>query len=378
MSSDFLTDLPVSGSGHDCIVTVIDHITKRAHWRAGKKLIEALAIVRLFFDDIECLHGVPQEVVSDPDVHFPEDYGREVAWILQTKLLMSTALHSETDSISENSNKMVVRYLCGFATHNKANWDDYLPLAEYAYNYSVHCSTRLMPFEIDLRYEQPLALDLIAHLQRPQANESAKTLPGREFVEQLQHILEVTKDELREAQDEQMAEADKSRRPIDSASTAGTNVFLDTQDLPLTYANVDPIRRELVHLVIGPHDIFQIRRNAVELDLPNDLTIYDTVNVRRVEVDRTDNSRTAWWAPPPPVWTSHAGTRDVVQSIRNHRPGCKGTGWEYEVKREGWYEKDKTWEPEANMAKAKEMVKQYWKEIGRRPKDKGKTTQRKT
>jgi len=29
---DFITDLPISGNGHDCIVTFLHHMTKRAHW----------------------------------------------------------------------------------------------------------------------------------------------------------------------------------------------------------------------------------------------------------------------------------------------------------------------------------------------------------
>jgi len=186
---DFVSDLPVSGSGHDCILTSVDHMTKRARWRAGRKTIDAPAFARISIDDIVRLHGVPQEVVSDCDVRFTADYWREVARILQTKLLMSTAFHPETDGLSENSNKTVVRYLRGFTTHDQANWDDYLPLAEYGYNSSVHRSTKMTPFELDLGYEPPLPLDLIADLQRPQPNESAKTLQGREFVERLQRIL---------------------------------------------------------------------------------------------------------------------------------------------------------------------------------------------
>jgi len=72
---------------------------------------------------------MPQEVVSDRDVRFTVDYLIEVARIPKTKLLMSTAFHSGTDGLSENSNQMVVRYLRGFATHDQANWDGYLPLA---------------------------------------------------------------------------------------------------------------------------------------------------------------------------------------------------------------------------------------------------------
>ena len=183
---------------------------------------------------------MPQEVVSDRGLRFTADYSREVARILQTKLLMSTVLHPETDGLSENSNKTVVRYLRGFATHDQANWDDYLPLAEYAYNSSVHLSMKQTHVQLDPGYDPPLPLDLIADLQRPQANESAKVLQGPVFVERLHRILGVGMDELRDPQDKQNAVANNSRRLNDPAITTGAKLFLDTKDLPVTYATDNP------------------------------------------------------------------------------------------------------------------------------------------
>jgi len=74
------------------------------------------------------------------------------------------------DDLSENSDMTFLRYLCGFATHDQANWDDYLPFVEDAYSSSVHSSTKQKTFELDHRYLLPLPLHLIADLERQQAN----------------------------------------------------------------------------------------------------------------------------------------------------------------------------------------------------------------
>jgi hypothetical protein len=55
----FITDLPTWETSHDSISAFIDYITKRAHWRAYTKTIDALAIAQIFLNHIVWLHGVP-------------------------------------------------------------------------------------------------------------------------------------------------------------------------------------------------------------------------------------------------------------------------------------------------------------------------------
>ena len=99
---EFITDLPTSGNGNHCIETFVNHMTKIAHWHARERTIDAMANALIYIDDIARLDGVPQEVVSDRDVHLATEYSRQFARILQAKLLMSMALHPETDGLSEN------------------------------------------------------------------------------------------------------------------------------------------------------------------------------------------------------------------------------------------------------------------------------------
>jgi hypothetical protein len=173
---DFITDLPDSASGNDCVVTFVDYLTKRVHWRACKKTLDAAGFAQLFIDNVIRLHGVPEEVVSDRDVRF-QDFWTEVTRRMGTKLLKSTAFHPQTDGLAENSNKTITEYLKAYATHSPDNWDEMLPLAEFAYNSSVHRSTKMTPFRLDLGYDPQIPLNALARAAR-QGRPSASTLQG--------------------------------------------------------------------------------------------------------------------------------------------------------------------------------------------------------
>jgi hypothetical protein len=59
--------------------------------------------------------------------------------------------------------------------------------------------------------------------------------------------------------------------------------------------------------------MLRIPGNAVELDLPNDMTIYDTVNVSRLKVYCRDDSRVAWRPSPPQKCSSGTGTSHIIE-----------------------------------------------------------------
>lgn len=91
--------------------------------------------------------------ISDCNPKFTSAFWTEVWSLLRTKLKMSSARHLQTDGQSECSIKTLEQYLWAFINYNQTNWDLLLPLAEFAYNSSVHSSTGLTPFQTTYSYQ---------------------------------------------------------------------------------------------------------------------------------------------------------------------------------------------------------------------------------
>jgi hypothetical protein len=66
---------------------------------------------------------------------------------LGTKLIRSSAYHSQTDGQTERVNQILEDMLRACAIDCGRNWDKYLSLAEFAYNNSCQSSLNMAPFE---------------------------------------------------------------------------------------------------------------------------------------------------------------------------------------------------------------------------------------
>jgi hypothetical protein len=95
---DFITKLPTTARGNDTIITIIDALTKRAHWIAAKEAeLTAGKFAEIFRDEYVRLHGLPDVIVADRDVRFTSEFWRVLMAECDTKLAMSTAFHPQTD-----------------------------------------------------------------------------------------------------------------------------------------------------------------------------------------------------------------------------------------------------------------------------------------
>uniref|UniRef100_A0AAV1TJB7 Integrase catalytic domain-containing protein n=1 Tax=Peronospora matthiolae TaxID=2874970 RepID=A0AAV1TJB7_9STRA len=136
------------------ILVFVDRFSKMVHLVAGPESITAQGCARVFINTIFRLHGLPRELVSDRDPRFTADFWQSVFRSLGTRLTMSTSDYPETSDNpetygqTERVNCVLEEILRGYV-HSFTSWSEFLPMAEFAINNSVHASTMHTPFFVN-------------------------------------------------------------------------------------------------------------------------------------------------------------------------------------------------------------------------------------
>ncbi|GJS70342.1 reverse transcriptase domain-containing protein [Tanacetum coccineum] len=105
-------------------------------------------LAKIHVNEIVARHGVPISIVSDRDGRFTSNFWRDFQEELGTRLHMSTTFHPQMDSQSERTIQTLEDMLRACIIDFEENWDDHIPLVEFAYNNSYHTSIKMPPYEM--------------------------------------------------------------------------------------------------------------------------------------------------------------------------------------------------------------------------------------
>ena len=101
---DFITKLLVVIE-KDAILVVCDQLSKMTHFIATTEGTSAERLVRLFWDNVWKLHGLPGSVISDRGPQFAAELTKELNQMLGIKMKLSIAFHPQTDGQTERMNQ---------------------------------------------------------------------------------------------------------------------------------------------------------------------------------------------------------------------------------------------------------------------------------
>ena len=100
---DFIQGLPLSQS-YNCILVVVDLLTKYAHFIALGHPFSAAGVAKSFFHNVYRLHGLPGAIISDRDRIFTSHFWSKLFKLADVKLCRSSAYHPQSDGQTERLN----------------------------------------------------------------------------------------------------------------------------------------------------------------------------------------------------------------------------------------------------------------------------------
>jgi hypothetical protein len=331
---DFVVELP-NAHGYDAIMNVVASVGKRAHFMPTHTMVNVEGAVWLYLKEVWKLHGLPRSVRSDRGPQFIADFMRELYRLLGIKLAMSMAYHPQTDGQTERVNQEMEQFLCLFVNEGQDDWDELLPLGEFAYNNHVHSSTQQTLFMVDTGQHPHMGFEP----QQPWSHMESVN----KFKDCMARGLKEAKAALTKVKDEYALYYNCRRIPTPKLKP-GNLVWINGSDIQATRPS-----RKLGHHNLGPYPVERcIGHGAYRIKLPPSLQrlhlVFPIVKLLPVEDDPIPGRQAK---PPPPPVLVEGNEEFEVEKILN---GCiRWRHLEYLVKWKGYDSGHNSWATHYNV-----------------------------
>lgn len=146
ISMDIMGPLPTSHSGNTYILTIQDLLTKYSV-AVPLRHAGAIDVAEALVNEFICVYGAPRAWLTDQGTHFLNSLMRTIARKFGITRFQATAYRPQTSGSIERSHHVLWEYLKQ-VVKDKENWDEYLKLASFSYNTSVHEGTGYSPHEL--------------------------------------------------------------------------------------------------------------------------------------------------------------------------------------------------------------------------------------
>ena len=344
VTMDFITGLPPSGrkgEAFDAILVVVDRFTKMARYIPCRKSIDSAGLADLLIDNIVARYGVPLSIVSDRGTVFTAQFWSNVCYHAKIKRRLSTAFHPQTDGQTERQNQTLEQYLRSFVNYQQDDWAQWLPMAEFAYNNSVHSATGYSPFFAYTGCNPRLEVDLSS--------------PPREVPAVRQRFEDL--EEIRTQMTTRLESARKTQRRYANLRTK-PRIYAPGDMVWLAGRHIHTIRpcKKLDYKFYGPFKILDaVGPQAYRLDLTGHLHgIHPVFHVSLLEPVRRREGEDL---PPPSFETIDGQEETEIKAIRDSKIAYRRLY--YLVEWLGFTEAHNEWLPAEELRNATDAVAQY-------------------
>lgn len=220
-------------------------------------------LARLFCDNIWKLYGLPRCYISDRASTFLSNFSQALNKLLGIKHNASTAYHPQTDDQTERVNQEIEEYLRIFINGCQSDWAEWLAMAEFAYNNTMHASTGLSPFFINYGKNPQRAFE-------PARATTSRIARADDFALQMALVKKETSAALKLAA-EKMVQNSLTKRTQEIGFNVGDSVLLDASNISSSLPSA-----KLGVKCYGPFKILKkVGNRSYQLRLPISWRIHD-------------------------------------------------------------------------------------------------------
>ncbi|QRV96541.1 Retrovirus-related Pol polyprotein from transposon [Ceratobasidium sp. AG-Ba] len=280
VTMDFIMDLPPS-NGYNAILTIVDKLTKFAHFIPCNTSTNEEETAKLFHAHIWTKYGLPRQVITDRDARWTGAFWEHLTSLVGVQRSLTTAYHPQADGQSEIMNQTLEIALRAFVFPSMDNWSDLLNDFSFAYNTMEHTSTGFTPSYLLLGFEPLRPSDLLASTSKSITRPTVEDPKAVNFAEMMQAIRSQAQDALKLAQAHMEDQYNKNHSYLDLQE--GDLVMLNPHSLNLLRSQKGK-GRKLQMKYDGPFEVLEKLSDVTyRIRIPASYKIHPVVNIAHLE-----------------------------------------------------------------------------------------------
>ena len=119
-------------------MVIVDRFTKMIQLKAIITNILLEEIAKIYRDEIWKLHRIPRRILSNREPQFASRFIEELMKALETKRMLLTAYHPQTNGQTERINQEIGTFLRHYINYQQDNWTEWITAAKFQYNDKKH------------------------------------------------------------------------------------------------------------------------------------------------------------------------------------------------------------------------------------------------
>jgi transposase InsO family protein len=323
ISVDF-KEMPSDQHGMNMVCVFVDRLGKRPISVPCDKSVDARVMAQLYLTHVHKYYGPATTVVSDRGPQFISAFWKEFCRLLGTKLKLSTAYHPQTDGQTENANQWIDQRLRPFINAFQDNWSSLIHAVDYAAAVLPHDSTGLSPFQVELGYQPRMDIDWDRPKDTITVSEHIRKArqDARKHIERIHKVWEWCRVAMAKAQERQVVQANRHRRPVDFK--VKDKVWVSTRN----WTSERPSRK-LGYQNEGPYEITEQVGHSYRLKLPEGNQLHDVFAPDLLRKDPENPLPGQHLEPPLPIVYNQQPEWEVEQILQSRKRARK---LQYQVK----------------------------------------------